>query len=169
MPLVLYTSLTYLISTSTEPLNSKQKDVEILYFCGSKYKSLCTILNKKYTSIDEENISARKKKGSMADKKSKSMCHELSRTKEPGNPGHPAQNIPRQKSNKTPSKSKAKSPVKSNYASLECLDRGDESDEADMQAVFDDVMFSQVNVEIGMLVHKTFTNRQIGWPFGAYQ
>ena len=76
----------------------------------------------------------------MADKKSKSMCHELSRTKEPDHPGHPAQNIPRQKSNKTPSKSKAKSPVKSNYASLECLDRGDESDEADMQAVFDDIM-----------------------------
>ena len=128
-----------------------------MYFCGSKYKSFCTILNKKYTSIDEENISARKKKGSMADKKSKSMCHELSRTKEPGNPGHPAQNIPRQKSNKTPSKSKAKSPVKSNYASLECLDRGDESDEADMQAVFDDVM-----LKLGCLSTKPVTDRQFG-------
>ena len=98
----------------------------------------------------------------MADKKSKSMCHELSRTKEPGHAGHPAQNIPRQKSNKTPSKGKAKSPVRSNYASLECLDRCDESDEADMQAMFDDLMSSQANIEIGMLVHKTFTDRQFG-------
>merc|ERR1712218_555602 len=52
-----------LISTSTEPLNSNQSEVEIVYFCGSKYKSFCTYYPKQKVVLMKKTFQHERRKG----------------------------------------------------------------------------------------------------------